>query len=184
MKVLVINSDLAANRGDRAIAAGLVALVRDTLPEARITIVSQQPERDGAWFDADALDQDIHSLSPLDLLRLMRAARRADLVLWGGGEPSQGLHEPARRLVLGGQDGRRADREPEPGGGLPGHRPHLRRLEPQADRRDRATHPCLPDPRRGVARQVDRLGRSCRARHREFRLCGVRHRPGAGRRAG
>lgn len=86
VKVLVINSDLAANRGDRAIAAGLVALVRDTLPEARITIVSQHPERDGAWFDADALDQDIHSLSPLDLLRLMRAARRADLVLWGGGE--------------------------------------------------------------------------------------------------
>ncbi|WP_159449664.1 polysaccharide pyruvyl transferase family protein [Demequina sp. NBRC 110057] len=86
MKVLVINSDLAANRGDRAIAAGLLGLVRDTFPGARVTIVSQHATRDGAWFDAEALGQDIHSLSPLALVSLMRAARRADLVLWGGGE--------------------------------------------------------------------------------------------------
>ncbi|WP_144018967.1 polysaccharide pyruvyl transferase family protein [Demequina sp. NBRC 110056] len=86
MNVLVINSDLAANRGDRAIAAGLIALVRDTIPGADITIVSQEAERDAAWFGATVIDQGIHSLSPLDLFLLMRAARAADLVLWGGGE--------------------------------------------------------------------------------------------------
>ncbi|MFV0633760.1 polysaccharide pyruvyl transferase family protein [Demequina sp.] len=86
MKVLVINSDLAANRGDRAIAAGLLGLIRDTLPGAQVTLISQHPERDAAWYGARVLDQDIHSLSPFALVRLMRAARSADLVLWGGGE--------------------------------------------------------------------------------------------------
>ncbi|WP_193746409.1 polysaccharide pyruvyl transferase family protein [Demequina aestuarii] len=86
MRVLVVNSDLAANRGDRAIAAGLVALVRDLDPHARITLISQHAERDRDWYGVDVLPQNIHSLNPLDLLRLMRAARRADVVLWGGGE--------------------------------------------------------------------------------------------------
>ncbi|WP_159448806.1 polysaccharide pyruvyl transferase family protein [Demequina sp. NBRC 110053] len=86
MRVLVVNSDLAANRGDRAIAAGLVTLIRDVLPGADITLVSQHAERDAAWFGTEVLAQGIHSLSPLGLVRLMRAARKADVVLWGGGE--------------------------------------------------------------------------------------------------
>ena len=86
MRVLVINSDLAANRGDRAIAAGLVALVREVIPDAHVTLVSERAERDREWFGTEVLDQGIHSLSPLDYMRLLRAARRADLVLWGGGE--------------------------------------------------------------------------------------------------
>ncbi|MDN4472748.1 polysaccharide pyruvyl transferase family protein [Demequina zhanjiangensis] len=86
MKILLMNSDLAANRGDRAIAAGLIALARDTFPDAQITLVSQEAERDGEWFGASVLPQNIHSLNPLDWWRLLRAARRADLVLWGGGE--------------------------------------------------------------------------------------------------
>lgn len=86
MKVLLLNSDLAANRGDRAIAAGLVALVRDRLPHASVTVVSQHGERDREWFGTHVLEQNIHSLNPLDWWRLMRAARRSDLVLWGGGE--------------------------------------------------------------------------------------------------
>ncbi len=86
MRVLIINSDLAANRGDRAIADGLIALVRDTLPSARITLISQYPDRDREWYNADVLPQNIHSLNPLDMVRLMRAAKQADLVLWGGGE--------------------------------------------------------------------------------------------------
>ncbi|MDN4480089.1 polysaccharide pyruvyl transferase family protein [Demequina muriae] len=86
MNVLVVNSDLAANRGDRAIAAGLVALVRALEPGARITLISQHADRDRDWYGVDVLPQNIHSLNPLDLLRLMRAARRADVVLWGGGE--------------------------------------------------------------------------------------------------
>ncbi len=86
MKVLVVNSDLAANRGDRAIAAGLIALVRELEPNAQITLISQHAERDRDWYGTEVLAQDIHSLNPFDLLRLMRAARRADVVLWGGGE--------------------------------------------------------------------------------------------------
>ena len=82
----MINSDLAINRGDRAIAVGLLRLVRERWPHAAITIVSEEPERDRTWYGADVLAQGIHSLSPLDLVRLLREARAADLVLWGGGE--------------------------------------------------------------------------------------------------
>lgn len=86
MRVLIINSDLAANRGDRAIAKGLIALVRETLPNAQLTLISQHAQRDRAWYGTDILAQNIHSLNPLDWWRLTRAAKRADLVLWGGGE--------------------------------------------------------------------------------------------------
>lgn len=84
--ILLVNSDLTANRGDRAIAEGILALVRRRFPEARVTIMSQRAERDRAWFDADVLDMDVQSVSPTDFVALLRAARRADLVLWGGGE--------------------------------------------------------------------------------------------------
>ncbi len=85
-RILLMNSDLAANRGDRAIAEGIVALVRSRDPEARITGISQYPERDGRWYDIDVLDMDFQSLSPFAWLRLLREARRHDVVLWGGGE--------------------------------------------------------------------------------------------------
>src|SRR5690554_6162929 len=86
VRVLIINSDLAANRGDRAIAEGLIALVRETLPHAHLTIISQHAKRDRDWYGTDVLAQNIHSLNPLDWWSLIRAAKRADLVLWGGGE--------------------------------------------------------------------------------------------------
>lgn len=86
MRVLIINSDLAANRGDRAIAEGLIALVRETLPAAQITIISQHDKRDRDWYSTDVLRQNIHSLNPLGWWRLTRAAKGSDLVLWGGGE--------------------------------------------------------------------------------------------------
>ncbi len=84
--VLLVNSDLTANRGDRAIAEGNLALIRERFPDARIQIISQRPERDAAWYDAEVLDMNIQSLRPDDFTRLLRAARRADVVLWGGGE--------------------------------------------------------------------------------------------------
>lgn len=84
--VLLVNSDLAVNRGDRAIAEGNIQLVRTHFPGARVVGLSQHPERDSAWYGIDFLDMDFQSLSPVDLVRLLRAARRADVVLWGGGE--------------------------------------------------------------------------------------------------
>lgn len=86
LRILLMNSDLAANRGDRAIAEGIVDLVRRHDPDARITGISQFPERDRDWYDIDVLDMDFQSLSPRDWWRLLREARRHDVVLWGGGE--------------------------------------------------------------------------------------------------
>lgn len=86
MKILLVNSDLAKNRGDRAIAEGIIALVRHHLPGATITGVSEQAERDTQWFGIRFLPMDALSLNPLDWIRLLVEARRSDLVLWGGGE--------------------------------------------------------------------------------------------------
>lgn len=85
-KILLINSDLAKNRGDRAIAEGLVALIKQRFPDAQITGISQFPERDRKWYGIDFLDMNFQSINPFELLRLCRVARRHDLVLWGGGE--------------------------------------------------------------------------------------------------
>jgi polysaccharide pyruvyl transferase WcaK-like protein len=86
VKILLVNSDLASNRGDRAIAQGLIALVDDVFPGSTVTAISEHASRDREWFGVDVLEQNIHSLSPLDFLRMLRAARRSDVVLWGGGE--------------------------------------------------------------------------------------------------
>lgn len=85
-KVLLINSDLAKNRGDRAIAEGNIELIRERFPDARILGISQYPERDEEWYGIKFLDMDFQSLNPLELVRLARVARRSDAVFWGGGE--------------------------------------------------------------------------------------------------
>lgn len=85
-KILLINSDLAKNRGDRAIAEGNIELVRQQFPGAKITGLSQFPERDKQWFGIDFLNMNFQSLNPYQTLRLCQAARKHDIVLWGGGE--------------------------------------------------------------------------------------------------
>jgi polysaccharide pyruvyl transferase WcaK-like protein len=83
---LIVNSDSPKNRGDRAILAGLIEVVRNCWPDARIEALSQHSERDAGWFGINFLDQSPLSVGPVDYLRLLRAARRADVILWGGGE--------------------------------------------------------------------------------------------------
>ena len=61
-------------------------LIREHYPDATITGISQQPERDKAWFGIDFLDMNFQSLNPVDFIRLARQARNSDIVLWGGGE--------------------------------------------------------------------------------------------------
>lgn len=86
MKILLINSDLAKNRGDRAIAEGIIQLVREKRPKAKITGISQHPERDRKWYGIDFLDMNFQTLNPIEIIRLCLQARKHDLVLWGGGE--------------------------------------------------------------------------------------------------
>ena len=86
MKVLILNSDSPKNRGDRAILAGNIELVREQYPDAEIWSLSQYKERDEAWFGIRFHEFSPYSVSPIDFLKLLRAAMRADLVLWGGGE--------------------------------------------------------------------------------------------------
>lgn len=86
MKILLINSDLAKNRGDRAITEGMVQLVNEWNPDAQLTGLSERASRDAEWFGIDFLNMDAQSLSPFDFLKLLREARKSDMVFWGGGE--------------------------------------------------------------------------------------------------
>ncbi|HEU0266121.1 MAG TPA: polysaccharide pyruvyl transferase family protein, partial [Candidatus Saccharimonadaceae bacterium] len=85
-KVLLINSDLAANRGDRAIAEGNIELIKRQFPDAEITGLSEHPFRDRKWYGIDFINMNFQSLGILDFFRLAHAARRSDIILWGGGE--------------------------------------------------------------------------------------------------
>ena len=84
--MLILNSDSPHNRGDRAILAGMINLIRELDPSAEITSLSQFADRDRAWFGIDFLPMSPYSTSPVDYLRLLRAARDFDVILWGGGE--------------------------------------------------------------------------------------------------
>lgn len=86
MKILLVNSDLAKNRGDRAITEGVIQLVHEWAPDAKITGLSEQAARDSEWFGIDFLNIDSQSLSPFGMLKLLRQARASDMVFWGGGE--------------------------------------------------------------------------------------------------
>jgi polysaccharide pyruvyl transferase WcaK-like protein len=86
VRVLIHNSDSPYNQGDRAILAGVIELVRQRWPDAEIWSLSQYVERDERWFGIRFLEQSPYSLNPLHWLRLLRAVRSADIVLWGGGE--------------------------------------------------------------------------------------------------
>lgn len=86
LRVLIHNSDSPENRGDRAILVGVIELVRRRWPDAEIWSLSQYAERDESWFGVRFLSQSPYSTNPVDWLRLLRLARRSDVVLWGGGE--------------------------------------------------------------------------------------------------
>lgn len=86
MKILLINSDVAKNRGDRAIAEGLLELIRACYPDATITGLSEEFRRDENWYGIRFLKSDVYTLNPLHWIQLLWEAFRSDKVFWGGGE--------------------------------------------------------------------------------------------------
>ncbi len=86
MKILIINSDSPNNRGDRAILAGNIKLIKDTWPTAKVWALSEYAERDQEWYGIDFLPMSTYSLNPFDLLKLVRFSKKCDYIFWGGGE--------------------------------------------------------------------------------------------------
>lgn len=86
MRVLILNSDSPNNRGDRAILSGLIQLIKTIRPNAEITALSHFQKRDETWFGIRFLPFSPYALSPINMLKLMAEARKADVVLFGGGE--------------------------------------------------------------------------------------------------
>lgn len=86
MKILILNSDSPNNRGDRAILAGNIELLKSAYPNAQITSLSQFKKRDEKWFGINFLGFSPYSISPIDYLKLLGEARKSDIIFWGGGE--------------------------------------------------------------------------------------------------
>jgi polysaccharide pyruvyl transferase WcaK-like protein len=86
MKILIMHTDSPYNRGDRAILAGSIRLLRDKWPDAEIWGFSENPERDKEWLGINFVNMPIQSINPIDQVRLMILARRCDIIFWGGGE--------------------------------------------------------------------------------------------------
>jgi polysaccharide pyruvyl transferase WcaK-like protein len=86
LRVLILNSDSPKNRGDRAILAGNIELVRQVYPEAHIWSLSQYDDRDQEWFGINFHKMSPYSVKPADFIALLQHAKAADLILWGGGE--------------------------------------------------------------------------------------------------
>jgi polysaccharide pyruvyl transferase WcaK-like protein len=86
LRILIHNSDSPKNRGDRAILVGLIELVRRRWPDAEIWSLSQFDERDSEWFGIRFLRQSPYSTRLGEWIALLRFARSADIILWGGGE--------------------------------------------------------------------------------------------------
>jgi polysaccharide pyruvyl transferase WcaK-like protein len=86
VRVTILNSDLAKNRGDRAIAEGLIELIKTRYDSPVITGLSETPDRDSEWLGINFLHMDANSLNPIAWCRLAWNVFRADVVYWGGGE--------------------------------------------------------------------------------------------------
>jgi polysaccharide pyruvyl transferase WcaK-like protein len=86
VRVLILNSDSPKNRGDRAILAGNIQLVREAYPEAHIWSLSQYQDRDQDWFGINFIPISPYSVKISDFIQLLENAKTADLILWGGGE--------------------------------------------------------------------------------------------------
>ncbi|MCB1885126.1 MAG: polysaccharide pyruvyl transferase family protein [Geminicoccaceae bacterium] len=78
--LLVIAGDADGNLGDRAILFGLCRLIRESRPDARITVVSADPGRMARDLGVEAIPK-----GPGGLPAQLRAMAKADLVLCGGG---------------------------------------------------------------------------------------------------
>ncbi len=97
-RVLLLAGDTRWNVGDRAIRAGLCALLREACPGVDICGLSRTPARDAAEFGMRTV-----GASPAAIPRV--AVWRPDLVVWGGGQllqdDSSQVKNPFWAAVLG-----------------------------------------------------------------------------------
>jgi len=78
LRVLILNSDSPKNRGDRAILAGNIELVKSVYPDAHIWSLSQYQDRDQAWFGINFHPMSPYSVKPGDFIALLKHAKSAD----------------------------------------------------------------------------------------------------------
>ena len=77
MRFLVLAGDIRRNFGDTAICLGVLRLLREVDPDATIRVAGPRPLLAGGFEGVEFLAGN---------LAILRAARDADLVAWGGGQ--------------------------------------------------------------------------------------------------
>lgn len=79
-QVLILAGDSDNNLGDRAIVLATCNALRERIPNLQITLLSGSPTDASRYFDAHAIPRGL-----IGFFSVLAAARRADLVLVGGG---------------------------------------------------------------------------------------------------
>ncbi|WP_172605686.1 polysaccharide pyruvyl transferase family protein [Shewanella benthica] len=66
---------------------GNICLLRQTFgDDIDIWALSEYPERDAQWYGIHFIPISVQSLSPFDMLTLLKKAKEFDIIFWGGGE--------------------------------------------------------------------------------------------------
>jgi polysaccharide pyruvyl transferase WcaK-like protein len=86
MKLLILNSDSPNNRGDRAILAGNIILLKKHFPDAEIWALSEYPERDASWFGINFFNMKVYTVNIFKIITLLFFSKSCDYIFWGGGE--------------------------------------------------------------------------------------------------
>jgi polysaccharide pyruvyl transferase WcaK-like protein len=76
--VFIAGGDTDFNRGDKAILMGMVQALKQAIPNIQITIPALDPTSYSSEFGVEAVPRH-------DFIKISKALRNADLVLWGGG---------------------------------------------------------------------------------------------------
>ena len=91
-RILISPGDASFNIGDEAILTGTVSLIRMFVPDAKICVFANRPERIKSILGVEAIDKGKGVLRAIrSLPGAIRETKRADLLLWGGGQLLQDI---------------------------------------------------------------------------------------------
>jgi len=91
-RILISPGDASFNIGDEAILTGTVSLIRRFVPDAEVCVFANRPERIRDILGVEAIDKGKGVLRVFrSLPTAIRETRRADLLVWGGGQLLQDI---------------------------------------------------------------------------------------------
>jgi len=91
-RILIWPGDASFNIGDESILTGTVSLLKKFVPEAKICVFANRPERIREILGVEAIDKGKGIIKAVTSLPgAIKEIKRADLLLWGGGQLLQDI---------------------------------------------------------------------------------------------